>query len=133
MRKEVFRIFATMAVVFLLVPALCAGGKNPPFMVSSTIPTILATGVAKDQVLTVTFNQNVDCSTVTPSTFTLKRDRERWIPSRENRTSCSRSRNSRLLGDEGDLYTVKPSRSPYQLYCHDYKQGERCERPENPV
>ena len=83
MRKERIRIFATMAVVFLVVPALWADGWNNRFEVKSTIPTKGARGVPINQVLTVTFNQEVDCSTVTASTFTLKRDerkrdKERW-------------------------------------------------------
>jgi len=72
MKKEVIRTFATMAVVFLVVTALYAGAKTTPFVVSSTVPTILASGVAEDQVLTVTFNQDLNCTTVTTSTFTLQ-------------------------------------------------------------
>jgi hypothetical protein len=72
MRKEVIRIFATMAVVFLVVTAPYAGGKTTPFVVSSTTPANLAIGVAEDQVLTVTFNQDLNCTTVTTSTFTLQ-------------------------------------------------------------
>jgi hypothetical protein len=69
MRKKFYRIFVTLAVVFLAVSALYA---VTPFEVSSTIPTNGATGVALDQAFTVTFNQDVECSTVTTSTFTLK-------------------------------------------------------------
>jgi hypothetical protein len=41
-----------------------------PLTVTSTIPTNGATGVLIDQVLTATFSQAVNCSTVTTSTFT---------------------------------------------------------------
>lgn len=68
MKKEVIRIFATMAVVCLCASALWA---NTDFGVISTIPTNRAGGVALDQVLTATFNQALKCSTVTTSTFTL--------------------------------------------------------------
>ncbi len=44
---------------------------EPPLAVSSVIPTNGATGVLTDQVLTVTFNQAVNCSTITTSSFTL--------------------------------------------------------------
>jgi len=72
MRREIISRFTTMAVVFLVVSALYAGAKTTPFEVSSTIPTNGARGVAMDQVLTATFNQDVECSTVTTSTFTLE-------------------------------------------------------------
>jgi len=72
MRREIIRIFVTMAVVYFLVPALYAGGWTTPFEVSSTIPTDHARGVAEDQVLTVTFNQVLNCSTITTSTLTLQ-------------------------------------------------------------
>jgi hypothetical protein len=83
MRKEIARIFATIAVVSLFASALWADGKNTRFEVSSTIPTNGARGVPINQVLTATFNQDVNCSTVTTSTFTLNRDKgnrddERW-------------------------------------------------------
>ena len=45
---------------------------GPPLTVSSVIPTNGATGVLTDQVLTVTFNQGVTCSTITTSTFIVK-------------------------------------------------------------
>ena len=77
MRKGIIRIFATMAVTFLVVSALRAGGEHNRFEVNSTIPTNRARGVPTDQVLTATFNQDVDCSTVTTSSFTLREDRER--------------------------------------------------------
>jgi len=75
MRKEIYRISAAMAVVFLVVSALWAGGKKTRFEVTSTVPTDRARGVTTDQTLTVTFNQDVLCSTVTASTFTLRSDR----------------------------------------------------------
>jgi len=45
---------------------------GPPLAVSSTVPANLATGVLTDQVLSATFNQAVNCATLTSSTFTLK-------------------------------------------------------------
>ena len=72
MRKEIIRIFATMAVVFLVVSALWASGTSSVFELESLTPTRGATGVPIDQVLTATFNQELDCSTVTASTFTLQ-------------------------------------------------------------
>ncbi len=77
MRKEIYRIFATMAVVFLVVSALWADGKKPRFEVISTVPTDRARGVSIDQVVTVTFNQELDCSTLTYLSFTLTSDSER--------------------------------------------------------
>jgi hypothetical protein len=71
MRKAIYRIFPTMAVVFLVVSALYAGGTNSHFEVESTVPTGGARGVALDQVLTATFNQELDCSTVSTGTFTV--------------------------------------------------------------
>jgi hypothetical protein len=44
---------------------------GPPLAVSSVIPANGATGVLTDQVLTVTFNQAVNCSTISTSSFTL--------------------------------------------------------------
>ena len=78
MKKEIYRIFATMAAVFLVASALWADGKKPRFEVISTVPTDRARGVPIDQVLTAAFNQELDCSTVTTSTFALKEDREGW-------------------------------------------------------
>ena len=72
MRKEIIRIFATMAVVFLVVSALWAGSNNNRFLVISTVPTDRARGVPTDQMLTVTFNQKVNCTTITKSSFTLQ-------------------------------------------------------------
>ena len=74
MRKEIYRIFAAMAVVLLVVSALWAGGNSPRFEVVSTIPTNGARGVVLDQVLTATFNQGLDCSTIDSpkTTFTLR-------------------------------------------------------------
>ena len=43
----------------------------PPFTVISTIPTNGATGVPIDQQITATFNQDVNCSSFTTSTFTV--------------------------------------------------------------
>ena len=77
MRKEIIRIFAAMAVVLLVVSALWADGKKPRFEVISTIPTQGARGVPTDQMLTVTFNQELDCSTLTYLSFTLTSDSER--------------------------------------------------------
>src|SRR5208282_2656690 len=73
MRKAIYRILATMAVVFLVASGLCAGGPITSFKVSSTIPADGAGGVAEDQVLTATFNQDVKCSTIQSpaTTFTL--------------------------------------------------------------
>jgi hypothetical protein len=80
MRKEIYGIFGTIALVLFLVSTLGAGGTNTPecvggktFEVSSTIPTNGARAVALDTAVTVTFNQDVECSTVSTSTFTLKR------------------------------------------------------------
>ena len=89
MRKEIYRIFATMAVISLFASALWADGKKPHFEVISTIPTNGARGVPTDQMLTVTFNEKVECSTVTTSTFTLKEDwvgggSEGWVPPRNH-------------------------------------------------
>lgn len=75
MRKEIYRIFAAMAVVFLVASALFADGKNTRFRVISTIPRNGARGVPTDQTLTVTFNHKLDCSTVNTLTFTLKSDK----------------------------------------------------------
>jgi hypothetical protein len=72
MRKEIYRIFAAMAVVFLVASALWAIGPHTRFEVSSTIPTDGARGVALDQALTATFNQDVNCTTIeTSGAFTL--------------------------------------------------------------
>jgi hypothetical protein len=85
MRKETIRIFATMAIISLFASALWAGGKHTRFEVISTIPTQGARGVPIDMVLTAAFNQELDCSTLTTSTFTLKEDwvgggSEGWLP-----------------------------------------------------
>ncbi|MGD0011487.1 MAG: Ig-like domain-containing protein [Terriglobia bacterium] len=107
MRKAIYRIFATTAVVFLFVSALYAIRKDTHFEVSSTIPTDRARGVPLDQVLTVTFDQELDCSTVTTSTFTLKEDwvgggAEGWLPPRNPAVPG-------LVGCVGTTATFTPS------------------------
>src|SRR5271157_3340218 len=72
MRKQIYRVSAALAVVFLVASALWAGGHTP-FEVVSTVPTDGERGVALDQVLTATFSQDLDCSTIQSpaTTFTL--------------------------------------------------------------
>ena len=86
MRKEIYRILCTIAVVLLAVSALYAdgkistlavstlygGGTSSTFKVISSIPAQGARGVAMDQAVILTFNQDVNCSTVSTSTFILK-------------------------------------------------------------
>jgi hypothetical protein len=55
--------FTTSAVTFTI---------GPPLAVSSVVPPNGATGVLIDQVLSATFNQSVNCATITSSTFVVK-------------------------------------------------------------
>ena len=85
---------------------------TPPTVIS-TDPANNATGVALNKIITATFSEAMDPSTITTTTVTL-----------ETRDDASIG-HSNVHRYDGNLQTSEQSRSQYRLYGHNYHWSQR--------